>query len=210
MANTGMTVCQMHGGGSPNKGRPGGINKKYLQDGKYSKLLPVRMFARYEAARNDPQLLEMTEEINLLDARLSDVLSRVDTGEAGLYWAELQKSHAELIAALGAKDNYRANVALGKLGGIIEHGVQDYAAWGEIAGLIEQRRKLVESERKRMVQMKAVVSIDEAMGIIKAMYDLVKTNADFETFERVKAGFMRLVAGAGDAIVIGDEPNASE
>src|SRR4051794_20502728 len=76
--------CRNHGGASlPSIASP------TLRTGRYSKDIPTRMAARYQEAQADPELLMLRDEIALLDSRLSDVLSRVDSGESGAVWAEV-------------------------------------------------------------------------------------------------------------------------
>jgi hypothetical protein len=70
--------CHYHGGKSL-----AGIASPTYKEGKYSKHLPQRMREAYALAIDDPQLLEQREQIGIIDARLIDLLARVDTGESG-------------------------------------------------------------------------------------------------------------------------------
>jgi hypothetical protein len=42
------------------------------------------------------------------------------------------------------------------------------AAWADIRACLEQRRRLVESERKRLVEMQQMIGVDEAMLLVRA------------------------------------------
>src|SRR5690349_13713695 len=77
--------CRLHGGKTPS-----GIASPQYKTGRYSRVLPTRLQSRYDAARTDAALLELRDDISLLDARLEDLLSRVDTGESGVLWASLK------------------------------------------------------------------------------------------------------------------------
>src|ERR671916_1968189 len=86
--------CPNHGGKSL-----GGIASPRLTHGRYSRSLPAQLAARYTAAQHDPELLSLRDELALLDARIADVLSRVDSGESGQLWQHLRGLNAELDTA---------------------------------------------------------------------------------------------------------------
>src|SRR5918992_3542816 len=80
-AVVGREVCSMHGG----KSLVGPAVNTY-RSGRHSRYLPVRMAAKYQEAEHDPELLSLRDQIALVDARLADLLARVDTGESGSLW----------------------------------------------------------------------------------------------------------------------------
>lgn len=120
----GKTVCYHHGGRTPS-----GIAAPSFKTGRYSKHLPTRLLATYEDAKRDPNLLVLQDELALVDARISFLLSGNNQSED---------------------------------------------TWEEIRNLIEQRRKLVESERKRLVELQQVVTADQAMLLIRAVVASVR------------------------------------
>lgn len=175
-AVAGCSVCHIHGGKSL-----AGIASPTYKDGRYSRYMPTRMRGRYEEAQRDPALLELREEIALLDARLVDLLSRVDTGESGALWRALMTARMELIAAKRAGDLKEQGALLNHILELISQGHSDYRAWSEIAVTLEQRRKLVESERKRLVEAQQTLTVEKAMLLIGAIGGIIKahvTNAE--------------------------------
>src|SRR4051794_14907848 len=64
----GRKRCRMHFGNVPR-----GMASPHTKTGRYSKDLPTRLLARYEEAMNDPDLLNLSSEIALLGARLSEL-----------------------------------------------------------------------------------------------------------------------------------------
>jgi hypothetical protein len=60
------------------------------------------------------------------------------------------------------------------LRGTLEKGHKDVEAWSEIADLMDTRRKLVESERKRLVEAQLMLSVEEASGFIVVLADIVR------------------------------------
>jgi Spy/CpxP family protein refolding chaperone len=189
----------LHGGKTPQ-----GFALPQTTNGRYSKHLPTRMLATYDAAQADPDLLALNAEIALIDARLSDVLGRVDTGESGHIWQELKATYKELQDANRASDTQAARVALTEIGSLITRGHLDYAAWADVRTLIEQRRKLVESERKRLSEMQQMITSEQAMLLIARLYDSVTQHvSDRAVLAAIAADLGGLTAQATSANVRG-------
>ena len=168
--------CRLHGGKSL-----AGIASATFRTGRYSKHLPSRLAARYAEAESDPRLLELRDEVALTDARLGDLLGRVDTGESGALWQSLQALRMEVIACKKVGDSVGQAKALNALLDMIGQGHADYRAWAEIGGVIEQRRKLVESERKRLVEMQQTLTVERAMLLIGAISGVIKAHVHDRT-----------------------------
>jgi chorismate mutase len=64
-------------------------------------------------------------------------------------------------------------MALSTIGRIIETGAGDWAAWREVLNLIERRRKLVESEGKRRMQMQDMTDNAEVIKVLDRLADAV-------------------------------------
>jgi len=180
----GRNVCYKHGGASLR-----GMAAPGYKHGKFCKDIPTRMAARYLEARHDPELLHQRDEISLLDARLLDVLTRVDTGESGKIWSELRQELAEFKTC--PKDKRGKHLA--NMGSLIERGHGDSVAWAEIVSLLEQRRRLIESERKRLVEMQQVITAEQAMAFVGALVAAVSRHvSDRLTLSAITAEFESL------------------
>jgi hypothetical protein len=185
-----MEVCYMHGGKSLK-----GAASPTFKHGKHSKYLPVRMVAAYQASLNDPELLDLNQSIALIDARLVDLLSRVDSGEPGKLWLALRKSVTELQAAIYAKDGKGMLDPLAVLDELTRQGASDYAAWGEIGKLLDDRRKHVETQQRVELQGERAVSATELMTFMAAVLSLIQTTVS-DKQERIKIadGIQRLAS----------------
>lgn len=179
----------MHGGKTPrDRGLP------QTTHGRYSRYLPARLAGRYQEAQADTELLALREEISLIDSRLSDLLQRVDTNEAGHWWKELQRVYDDFRVATAKADTEAARHCLNEWGRIIQSGSSDYAAWDEVYSTIEQRRKLVESERKRLVEMSQVITAERAMLLISALTDVIKSHVtDIGILSAISADIGKLI-----------------
>lgn len=73
-ANGGFSVCQVHGGGSPHKGRPG-IGRPPIT-GRYS-IRKAELASKAEVFLNDPTPGDLSDELVLLRTLLQDYLDRL-------------------------------------------------------------------------------------------------------------------------------------
>ena len=170
-AMRGLEVCRMHGGKTPR-----GPASPHFKDGRYSRFLPSRLFAQYCAAANDPRLLELRESIATVDARIVDLLQRVDSGEAGSLWRQTQTAMGRIQRAQARGHGDALEGAVGTLQRLITQGVADYAAWHEVGELIEQRRRLCESEQKRVTMAHEVLTVEQAMMLVGQVVDVIRTH----------------------------------
>lgn len=185
----GRTVCKYHGGFTPV-----GLASPHLKDGRYSKYLPARMAENYRTALNDPDLLVMREEVALIDSRLADLLKRVDSGESGRLWLRLQETWATFMKARAANDADGMALALTEHGDILTRGAYDANAWREIGLTIEQRRKVVESERKRLVDLQQMITTEKAMALFTAIASSIREHVkDRNALSAISADLSRLL-----------------
>lgn len=197
-ASTGSTKCRYHGGKSLK-----GIASPNIKTGRYSKYLPTRMQERYEEARTDSELLALREDIALLDGRLADLLKRVDHGEAGQAWKEVRAAFTDLTVAMSTANGEKLLIATKELELVIGRGLSDYMAWDEISRLLEQRRKLSESERKRLVDMQNMVTGQEAQLLIDALLmSVLKNVPDRDVRNAIQTEFIRLTQRTSSQPVI--------
>ena len=178
---------------------PRGLANPHTTHGRYSKDLPTRLAARYQEARADAALLELRDEVGLIDARLSDVLGRVDTGESGRLWRQLRTAWAQLEECRSDPAAFAA--ALNTVADLIKAGDADWATWQDVRKLIQERKALVESERKRLVEMQQVITAEQAMLLVGALSAAVKRHiSDHDTLAAIGVEFGRSAAaptGAG-------------
>jgi hypothetical protein len=185
----GKTKCKMHGGKTP-----GGIASPHYKTGRYSGQLPARMASRYAESQSDAQLLELRDEVSLIDARIMDLLGRVDTGESGKVWKELKAAHSELVEANAKGDRIGIVTAMYRIGTLIGEGADDYAAWNEVLTVVEQRRRMVESERKRLVELQQTLTIEQAMLMIGALTGIIRAHVtDARTLAAISADIDKII-----------------
>lgn len=201
-AVTGRTLCRHHGG----KSLVGPALPQW-KDGGRSKYLPKRLLDDYQASLDNPNKLVLDEDIALIESRLADVLRRVDSGESGQVWRELRDARRELEVARRIPDKDLRSAAIASavsaMCDLIDRGTHDFAAWSEVTGLIERRRKLVESERKRLVEAQQLVHRDQAAALLGLLVDAVRRHVrDDATLRAITNEYARLTGlGSGAAAV---------
>jgi hypothetical protein len=191
----GKTVCRLHGGKSLS-----GLAHPGFTSGKYSKDLPARLVARYEEARDDPQLASVREEIGLVEARLHELLQRLDDGDLGPQWVQLAAAWRQYKAALEAGDALTALATRTVLDQGLEAGAQEFLLWHELSKKIEQLRQLRQTEHKRLVDMQQLITAERANVLLGAllaiMQQAVRTHTDPATarvlLSAMSAGVRRL------------------
>ncbi len=180
--------CRMHSGAQKR-----GIASPHFKTGRHSKYLPKRLLERYNQARQDPELFSLREEVAALDARIADVMVRVDTGESGNMWKTAREAFKALELAARREDKVEQGIQFGKMRSILGRGIADYSAWNELTGLFDKRRRLVESERKRRVEEQLTMTLEEGMNLMTAMTMAVKQNVeDRATLAAIQDAFIRL------------------
>lgn len=170
----------MHGG----KSLKGAASPRF-RTGTHTQYLPERLVAAYNAALNDPELLDLKQSVALIDTRLLDLLSRVDSGESGALWAETVKTYQELRKAYRGGDHITIMKAFGSMDAVIDSVMQDYAAWGEIQRLLDDRRKHVETQANVELKGERAVSATELMTFMGAVLNLIQTTVS-DKQERMK------------------------
>jgi hypothetical protein len=179
--------CRVHGGLTPT-----GIASPHYKTGARSKYLPTRLLGRVEEALNDPGLLDLRRDIALLEARLSEVLGQLDRDGAG-DWSEVRSSYLALVAAIRRQDKAGITTILSQLNTLISKGADDAALWEQVGVLLEQRRRAIESESRRMVQMQQTISVNQAMVLVTALLASIKEHVtDRQALAKIQNDFIRL------------------
>lgn len=160
-AAPGTRFCKNHG----SKARKGPAHPNY-KHGKTSRYVaPPKLADDYERSLDDPVLTHHRDAIALLDAMIQEVLNGYEEGGGEQSWREVRKSWRRLEKARGVGDRVRMSEALHELGTAIEHGAGRAGKRAEVAGLLEKRRKMADSETKRNLLEGQVYSIETLQSL---------------------------------------------
>jgi hypothetical protein len=162
-ANTGYEVCQVHGGGSPHKGRFPGNPPKKGKPRRYH--LPTGLIERYETALEDPDLLSLRDDLAVVEARIGTLLENINELVPGDTWDKLQKEWSDFQDAQALADTEAMKASLHKIGKLITKGHGEWARWREVATTQEHRRKLTETEATRLHKLHQMITVERALAI---------------------------------------------
>lgn len=169
----GATTCRMHGGHTPR-----GIAAPSFIHGKYSKHVAIKFRELYETALDDPDYLVLIDEIALAEARVAQLLNRIDTGESGKHWADMQTAVKKLRWAMDhPTDPTAAQMMIDQmqeLDRVIKAGKADYMVWSDVFEAIGVKSKLVEIERKRLVDAGQMLSLQQVTNLLLGITAAIK------------------------------------
>jgi hypothetical protein len=192
--------CKKCASGAKNRG----IASPNFKHGNKSRYLPSRMLADYEEAIADPNLISLRSDIAVVRARTNDLLKRVDSGEAGQIWRSLQDSYQDFKTARSAADPVKMQESLELLGTLIERGAADSKIWFEVISTIEQGRKLIDSELKRLQALQVYIDSGAVITMLTAIAIQLKEiieNRDLtvkEQLSRTQLMLSKFMGEAGD------------
>lgn len=182
----------MHGGNSPR-----GIAHPSTKHGRYSKDIPAQLLTRYQEGVADKDLLNLSDEIALIEARIGELLSHITTQETGGSWKHLKDLFEKLHQAAEEKNGVLMIRLIDEMEPHLMAGHKEYMVWGEITFAIEARRKLVDTERKRLVDMNQFVTVKDAMLLASALSDVVRRNvSDPEILRKIHDGMESILSKA--------------
>ncbi len=180
----GRARCRMHGGASLV-----GPASPSWRTGKYSKVLPTRLRAAHIAALNDPGLLQCRDDIAVLDARLAELVGRLDGG------APSDSAWTSLGAALDARSvaNDRGDAsgwaaADAQIAGLIVAGEADAAVWRQISGTMMRRDRLTRSMMRQQVALETLVPVGTLTAFVQAFVELVANICCYNCTIRLRDG----------------------
>ena len=163
--------CNLHGGKSKH-----GIDAPNFKTGRYSAYVPDNLATVYDAARADPDLLSLRDNVALVDARIAQLLGDIDNGgAAGQLWENLIREWAKLLAAIRADNATQQGKSINVLNAIINDGAATAAAWNEITGLTETRRRAVDTEQRVVVTRETMVSIEAVLMYLAIQIEATKS-----------------------------------
>jgi len=161
--------CKAHGGKSKM-----GIASATHKTGRHSKYLPQNLVGKYNAAQQDPDLLNLSSEIQLLDSRLAQLLERADTGGGISNWVDLNRAWRGMLTAQRRGDENQVAELVRNINDIVNRGLHDSMVWEDIGRLIDRRQRLVSTEAKRRVDLEVMINVDKVVTFMLKTGDIIR------------------------------------
>lgn len=163
--------CKLHGGASVS-----GFDLPQTKHGRYSKYLKGTVADIYTEAINDPELLSLRDELAVLTVRIQTLLEK-QSGIEVPPWSVALRALGKLKKEMGKKnpDEELIQAALNQLDEVMTSSLEKFnqheAIWEEIRQVIQERASVSNTEWKRLNDMQAVITVEQAMGFAKAILD---------------------------------------
>jgi hypothetical protein len=181
--------CRMHGGASLS-----GVASATFRHGRYSTALPKGLRVAYEQGRSDPDLLDLSDEIAVLQLRCRELLSAWEASGAPIRRRALQEQCRALRAAVKRPDALAVEELMNQLDELINASVDDAARWDEIVGTFKVLGTLTAQEAKRRIEMGQLVSAQHALGIFRELVVLVRQHVqDPAALRAIQHGMTKLI-----------------
>ena len=165
----------------------------------------TELASKYLEIKSDPQAQTLRPLHSILNSRLMVLLDRVNVGDSSSrmeklvqLWERFVKWHPGLHQYFHGAEPIKAFKALEDE---FEATVHDYAAWNEIYRLIDEKRKVSESEMKILKDMKALISAEDAFDLVaQVLAAVTKVVDDPQKLEEIRFELAILI---GDPIARG-------
>lgn len=136
---------------------------------KYAKVLPEGIWEKFMKLREDEEILGLRDEIGLLDLRAQDLIGKLDFDPSGpRVFRELRNRIKRLQRAGTSNPTYLRSM-LDDMEDLIKGGEAEWAKWDEIYKVVEQRRKMVDTERKHEMQSQYVYTVEQMAALMGYM-----------------------------------------
>lgn len=169
----GKEVCYHHGGRTPS-----GVAHPRFKHGRYSTVLSkIGLAELFESAYADPELGSLRSQIALAETRMAELLDRLTGESKSHYWSAAARAMADFRAATFEKKA----AALAQLEAIIEAGAKDEGTWAQLLAVMEQRRKLTETEGKNLERLHQTMTAEQAMALMVTVIDVVRRHVSDRT-----------------------------
>ncbi len=198
----GAVSCRIHGGGYPET-RGTYPGRKLVTGGK-SKFKLNRLVANYMGIVEDPELLSLRDPLAIITIRIEELIQKIDAEEAVVRQERVRKAFTDYRYFRKKRNEEKADEAFYKLDQAMEEMYDEYRAWEQMFKAVEVRRKLSESETKRLKEMNQFITQEEAYKFLaKVEAALIEVLGEHpRLLKRLQFKFIKLT-GDGDDDVLG-------
>lgn len=165
--------CRMHGGDGSHSI---GVADHSFKSGRYSRYLPTQLDQLYREALSNPELIEMGDHIALLEARMQEMLATSSAGDPVPKWSDIAEVFAEVTMVVLGGEHSKVTAALERMQKVIDGGMKWDTTWNQIGGIMEQLRKLTDTEVKRKKELNQMVPVERVVAMMAAVASAVKRN----------------------------------
>lgn len=167
-------ACRLHGGlslaGAAHPNFRHGGRSKYLQ------YMHGKLAEKYQAATTDPDLISLSAELALTEARIADVLEQMDFTASRARWSAAAQALEQLQAAAKAGRAVDVAAASDRLQQVLRAGAADSDAGAQLSDLTDLKRRLAEGQARIVRDTHQMLSMNQLLTIISQVVDVVSRN----------------------------------
>lgn len=167
-AVSGGSRCRMHGGRSLK-----GVAHPNYKHGRYSDYMPEKLLHGYRRQLSDRNLLHQRDEIAAVDAMLFEALEKMSDDDSPGVWVKLRRLWREAVEASDGGDARAAATKMSVIDELIRRGADYFDQREDVLYLIERRRRLVDSQSRREVQERLMISYEDAAAMYRDLADAI-------------------------------------
>ncbi len=177
----GRTRCRNHGGMSLQ-----GADNPHYKTGRYSKYMPDKLWERFQLMKDDPNIIDLRENIALLDVRLEQLVERTGEGDFGKGWVTIRRLYDKIQSAIKNGDTDQVKPLLDDMGDIIHSGENEYKTWKEITEVNEKRVATAKIHQDIVHKQENAIAMDDFMQMVeRVLYTLKEEIQDTIMLNRV-------------------------
>jgi phosphoenolpyruvate carboxylase len=178
--------CHLHGG----KSLKGPASATYQGKG-FSKYFPSKKLGDiFTRSFEDPELTRLRKDLAIVETRLVELIQSLNSQQSGTLWKQIRKKHRELKRSKAKK----ATKLLQEIGELIESGSSNQSIWAEIGQQIELRRRLLDSETKRIFTAHQIMTGDDVRMFIDAVASLIHEHVkDRKALQKISEGLVGFI-----------------
>jgi hypothetical protein len=178
LAVKGKERCYKHGGAVQS-----GAAASAFKTGKFSAVLPKNIVDRFEALLADRELVEHRSTAALFTIRAEEVLRELADEEQARAQTRYLKRYAQILSKEISKGEITKDTAYDRLTAAITKKMEEYQKWEEIYQIAELKRKTMEAETKRLKDMGAVMTMEQALAFIMSVSGIAKRYLEQDKME---------------------------
>ena len=180
--------CHLHGG----KSLKGPASATFQGKG-FSKYFPSKKLGQiFARSFEDPELTRLRKDLAIVETRLVELIQSLSREQSGTLWKQLRKKHRELKRS--RPNSAKASKLLKEIGELVEQGSNDSLIWNEIAKQIDLRRRLLDSETKRVLTAHQVMTGDDVRMLIDAVASLIHEHVkDRKALQKISEGLVGFI-----------------
>lgn len=120
----------------------------------------------------------MSDEIGLVTARIHELLENLESQESFGRIRQIKTEWARYKRSLKKDDRIEAQEAMSALNRLLHDADHEYLVWEDLYKALNMRQRLVKQEQKRLMDMDALVSTEEAVAFVTEVMRVVKGHVD--------------------------------